>query len=245
MKVAIPKAINKRIGQALHDYQMLADGDHVLLAVSGGVDSLVLCHILKLWQQKAPISYTLTAVHLDMGFAAGQDGLVANQLDNTNLDYQIITTTLDPEALALSEGKDVCFHCARNRRSHLFELARSLGCNKLALGHHKEDIIETFFINIFYGGNISTMLPKQSLFNGDLHIIRPLSYLRKNEVHTLAEQFGIEPVANPCPQSDSSKRVVIRQKLAALYKEEPDIQNTIFASLANVKTEYLPKITRN
>ncbi len=241
----IPAAINKRIGQALHDYEMLAEGDRILLAVSGGVDSLVLCHILKLWHRKAPISFKLMAVHLDLGFAKDGPEQVASQLANTGLDYQLIHTNLGPTALEQGKGKDICFHCARNRRSRLFELCRELDCNKLALGHHKDDIIETFFINLMYGGNISTMLPSQTLFKGNLQLIRPLAYLDKKAIETLGLVFKTEAVPNLCPQSEVSKRVTIRQHLAEIYQQSPEIRNTIFASLANSKAEYLPKITRN
>lgn len=244
-KKLIPSASNRRIGQALHDYQMLADGDYVLLAVSGGVDSLALCHILRLWQQKAPITFRLTALHLDMGFNNSSAILVEKQLQNTALPFQIISTDLGPQALAQAKGHDICFHCARNRRTKLFSLAQELGCNKLALGHHKDDIIETFFLNLFYGGNISTMLPSQPLFDGRLTIIRPLSYLDKQDITVLAERFKITAGANPCPQAGHSKRSAIRRTLARLYKEEPGLQQNIFASLAKVKPEYLPRIVRN
>lgn len=227
----------------MHDHSMLADGDHVLIAVSGGVDSLVLSHVLKIWQAKAPISLQIEAIHLDMGLAPGLGEQVARQLAATGVNHGVIKSDVGPEIL--TQDGDVCFHCARQRRRQLFELARARGCNKLALGHHKEDIIETFFLNLFYGGNISTMLPSQPLFNGGLTIIRPLAYLAKKDILALANLFGVEPVANPCPQAENSKRMAVRAKLSELYGEEPELKSNIFAALANVRPDYLPHKTRN
>ncbi len=234
----LPASINRPIGQALHEYQMLTDGDRVLVAVSGGVDSLVLAAILKLWQDKAPISYTIEAVHLDMGFNQDEAQLVDRQLALTGVPYEIIQTTIGRDALNL-ENSSACFHCSRNRRTALFNLARDRGCTKLALGHHKEDIIETFFINLFYGGNLSTMLPRQDLFKGKLAIIRPLAFLQKNQVQELAALFNFSPVTNPCPLTESTKRQTIRQMMSRLYQEDDRLMSTIFAALGNVKPDYL------
>lgn len=234
----LPAAINRAIGQALHEYRMLTDGDRVLVAVSGGVDSLVLASTLRLWQEKAPISYELAAVYLDMGFDDDGGQQVGRQLELTRLPYDIIHTSIGRDALR-DEPDSTCFHCARNRRTTLFNLARERGFNKLALGHHKEDIIETFFINLFYGGNLSTMLPRQDLFKGNLTLIRPLAFLHKDEIDKLARLFGLAPVANPCPLSASTKRQSVRTMLKGLYQEDPNLMNTMFAALGNVKTDYL------
>ncbi|PLX49020.1 MAG: hypothetical protein C0613_09070 [Desulfobulbaceae bacterium] len=234
----LPPALNRAIGQALHEYRMLSDGDQVLVAVSGGVDSLVLAAILRLWRQKAPISYGLSAVYLDMGFDKDEGRRVGRQLEVTGVPFQVIRTSIGKDALAHT-STSTCFHCARNRRTALFNLARDMGCNKLALGHHKEDIIETFFLNLFYGGNLSTMLPKQELFKGNLAIIRPLAFLQKQEITELAELFGFAPVANPCPLTGSTKRQSIRTMMNTLYRQDPGLQSTIFAALGNVKPEYL------
>ena len=236
--MAVPTKTNKLIGQALARYSMIEDGDRILVAVSGGVDSLVLASILELWRKKAPIDYHIHCVHLDMGFADNDPQLIHAELNKINASSEIVKTTLGINAAKQATG-NICYHCARNRRTKLFDLCRENGFNKLAFGHHKEDIVETLFINLFYGGNISTMLPKQQLFGGNLHIIRPLSFLLKKDIIELSTLFKFSPVKNPCPQSGTSKRDYVRKILNNLYVEDENLVHNIFAAMGNVKPEYL------
>ena len=237
----VPKNLNRLIGKAMHAYSMLADGDRVLVAVSGGVDSLVLAAILERWRHKAPINYELIAIHLDMGFPASNYQLIAPQLAKIPLDLEVKYTSFGNDALASADKKNACFECSRNRRTKLFSIAREKNCNKLALGHHKDDIIETFFINVLYGGNISTMVPSQSLFSGNLTVIRPLAFLEKKQVIELSEQFDLQPTVNPCPLDGETKRDTVRQLLEPLYQKDSHIKGNIFSALANVRTEYMLK----
>ncbi len=232
---------NRLIGRAMHDYKMLADQDLVLVAVSGGIDSLVLLNILKNWQLKAPIKYELLAVHLDMGFGKAEPKLIAGQLDRLGVDYLLETTDIGAKALAEDNGRGGCFHCTRRRRKRLFEIAEEKNFTKIALGHHKEDIIETFFINMMYGGNLSTMVPRQDLFGGKLALIRPMAYLEKKAIRQAGADWGVEPVANPCPLSDKSKRQEVRKLLESIYREDEAVKSTIFSALANLKPDYLLK----
>lgn len=236
----IPKTINRLIGQAMHTYNMLADGDRVLVAVSGGIDSLTLAAVLQQWQKKAPICYNLSAVHLDMGFDSGKVScLVRQQLAKIGMEVGVELTSFGTDAIVAEKGESGCFHCARNRRTRLFSLARKKNCNKLALGHHKEDIIETFFLNLLYSGNISTMVPGQPLFNGDLTVIRPLAFVDKQQIRTMAESIHLEAVENPCPFAGTSKREKVRQLLNDLCEGNPQMKGNIFSALSNVRTEYL------
>ena len=238
----LKKSVNHRIGLALHTYGMLADGDRVLLAVSGGVDSLVLVWLLRFWLDKAPIDYELLAVHLDMGFGENEAAQVAAQLDRLKQPYLIEKTDFGRLALEAEAGRSGCYHCARQRRNRLFELAREKGCNKIAMGHHQEDIIETFFLNLLWAGNLSTMVPKQELFDGGLALIRPMAYLEKSEIREIGAGLGIEPVANPCPLSGESKRMQIRALLEeTIYPLAPAVKATIFNALANLRPDYLLK----
>lgn len=235
----LPKDVNRLIARTMHDYRMLADGDRILVAVSGGVDSLVLAWLLDHWRRKAPISYDLLAVHIDNGFDGSSRELVAAELNRLQLPCLIESTTFGSKALAAEDGKSICFHCARQRRSRLFELAREQGFNKIAFGHHKDDILETFFLNLLYGGNLSTMVPRQDFFGGNTAIIRPLAMLAKEEIIRLAETLDIKPVKNPCPQDSKSRRREIRNLLANIYRLDPRAKANMFAALANVRAGYL------
>jgi tRNA 2-thiocytidine biosynthesis protein TtcA len=219
---------------------MLRDGDRVLVAVSGGVDSLVLAGLLAYWRGKAPIDYELLAVHLDMGFSEqGFHKPVAQELERLAVPYLIERTDFGARAMEAENGKSACFHCSRQRRSRLFDLAREKKMNKIAFGHHKDDILETFFLNLLYSGNISTMVPRQDIFGGELTLIRPLAYLEKKEIVQLADAVGIRPVKNPCTLDGNSKRQAVRGILAAMYREHPGMKENIFAALGNVREGYL------
>ncbi|WP_240910199.1 ATP-binding protein [Desulfopila sp. IMCC35008] len=235
----IPATMNRRIGQAMHDYQMLADGDRVLIGLSGGIDSLVLTSVLAGWQKKAPISYSLSAITIDHEFwrevenGVGPQESIGSQVEGMQVEYHV------EKSWELAEEERTCYQCARNRRSQLFEYARQHDYNKIAFGHHRDDLVETLFLNMLYSGNISTMVPRQELFDGNLHIIRPLAYLEKSEVMVIGNKQGLKAVANLCPLEDKTRRKKVRKILEGIYKQEPEAKKSIFASLSNVREGYL------
>ncbi|MDD2463412.1 MAG: ATP-binding protein [Desulfobulbus sp.] len=247
----LSRGLNRRIGRAMHDYSMLADTDRVLVAVSGGMDSQVLLAILLHWQKKAPISYQVEAIHVDMEPGANTPGAAAlrigEQVRHLGLSLQILPAQYHPTreeiAFAVSGGQDLCFQCARSRRTQLFAYARDQGYNKLALGHHRDDIIETFLLNLTCAGNISTMSPKQSLFSGRLALIRPLAYLDKDEIQSLGQALAFDPVRSACPLSEQTRRRDIQQLAKQVYAQIPGAKAHIFAALGNVRTDYLLKQT--
>ncbi|NNF45770.1 MAG: tRNA 2-thiocytidine biosynthesis protein TtcA [Desulfofustis sp.] len=234
----LPSKCNKKIGRAMADYQMLADKDRVLVAVSGGVDSLVTAWVLRKWRDKAPIDYHIEAVYVDNGFWTPAHGAsppaerIGRQLERFGLHFFSV------EGWKV-EGERTCFICARNRRSQLFELARQKGFNKLALGHHKDDLIETFLINALYSGNISTMVPRQDLFEGRLSLIRVLAYLKKSDIIEISRLVDLAPVESYCPIGEDSRRETVRSLLQDICKEVPDARNSIFSALGNVRDGYM------
>lgn len=233
----IPSFINKRVGQAMHQHQMLSQGDKVLLGVSGGVDSTILAWLLKVWLKKAPIQYTLVAVYIDNGYWRPDCGgehparRIAEVMTAFDIEMKVVK--------GRSLEKEDCFLCARNRRSQLFDLAAEMNMNKIALGHHKDDLIETLIINMLYSGNISTMMPNQALFDGELKLIRPLAYLEKNAIRQLAGMLGIEAIPNYCPIERNTRREKVRTYLEMIYAEEPNTRNSLFRSLFNVREGYM------
>ncbi len=235
----IKKSINRKIGRAMADYSMLDNGDRVLVAVSGGVDSLFTACLLKFWRARTPIDYQLINVHIDLGYKEGANAAVNRECSRLGLELRVEKSQYGPEALTAEGGKNICFHCARKRRNRLFSIAGDLGCNKIAFGHHKDDLIETFFLNLLYSGNLSTMVPNQALFSGSLHLIRPLAYLDKAEIINSAAANDIRPVKDPCPHGDDSRRTATRKILKDLDLSVPGCRASIFAALANPRQGYL------
>ena len=236
----LPKTINRLLGKAMYDYQMLADGDRILLGVSGGVDSLVLAWLLHHWRDKAPIDYEVMALHLDMGFEADQHQAVEAELAKIGIPFLTEHTSYGFLANQAHPSK-ACYQCAKARRNHLFETARTDHYSAVALGHHQDDLLETFFLNMLYSGNLSTMMPRQNLFSGRLKIVRPMAYLTKEQVYAVAEIAGVTPVKNLCPMASHSKREEIRRLMATILQLDPKFRANIFAALGNVRTEYLLK----
>lgn len=230
----------------MHIYDMLADGDRVLVAVSGGIDSLVLCWLLRFWQRKAPIRYDILAFHIDMAPDEELPGesaeAVRRQLARFEIETAVAATAWRQPVSSESAARgirDICYTCSSSRRRQLFEFARREKYNKIAFGHHQDDIIETFFINLCFAGNISTMVPRQDLFEGRLSLIRPLAFLTKDDISSIARRLDLNPVRTSCPLSEKTKRMDIRRILDNLYTAVPEAKQHIFAALSNVRSEYL------
>ena len=155
-------------------------------------------------------------------------------------DYVMEKTAIGPLSHSGYNRKNPCFLCSRLRRRRIFEIAAGKGCNKIAFAHHRDDIIETLLINLFYGREISTMMPEQTIFGGKLHIIRPLAYIREELVKKYARERGFPAIESDCPTSRTSRRRYVKALLCELEKENPQIRRNIWKAMGHVKTDYLP-----
>jgi tRNA 2-thiocytidine biosynthesis protein TtcA len=234
------KSLNRDIGKAICQYDMISDGDRILVGISGGKDSLTLASILKERQSRVPVSYELFGVYIDPGFNGGFADSLQSWAENLCIRIRVESTDIGVLAHSAHNFENPCFLCSRLRRKRIFEIAEELHCNKIALGHHKDDIIETFFINICYTGVMSTMCPVQPLFKGRFTIIRPLAFVDEDRIDRFSREEKLPTFANACPYAQVSKRKEIKTFLNHLYNGDQKIKKNIFRSLSNVNLEYLP-----
>jgi tRNA 2-thiocytidine biosynthesis protein TtcA len=233
------KEIRGLMGKAIHRFGLIEDGDRILVGVSGGKDSLTLLHLLNERRKRVPIRYELIPVHIDLGFNSGRTEILKDFFESRGLSYQIEFTDIGKRANSSENRENPCFLCSWERRKRLFYLAQHLKCNKIALGHHQDDIIETFLLNIFYSAEISTMLPLQTLFKGKITLIRPLALIEEKKVERFAREMNLPFGPGGCPVSGKTKRKEVKELIETLGKKNRKIRGNIFRSLSNIKMEYL------
>jgi len=225
----------------LHRYDMISEGDRILVGLSGGKDSLTLMWILDEQRARIPIDYELFAVHIDPGFEKSFSDSLKSYCNKIGFKLRVERTDYGILAHGPQNRENPCFLCSRLRRKRLFEIADELGCNKLALGHNKDDIIETLFLNICYAGEISTMLPCQTFFQDRFTLIRPLAFIDGDTIRRFAKEQRFPEFTNPCPTAKISKRQEIKTMLQQLYQTNKKIKGNIFRAMSHVKTEHLLK----
>ncbi len=242
-KKGLKKKLNHGIGKALHDWNMIAAGDRILVGVSGGKDSLSLLHFLASFKKKAPVSFEIIPVHIDPGFegtfASGLKAHVDSLSQGAYRELHVEYTDYGIKAHSGQCLENPCFTCSRLRRKRFFELAEAYQCRKIALGHHKDDLIETLFMNIFYAGKIGTMKPRQSFFDETLDIIRPLSYVEADDLIRFSRMMGMPEFVNPCPSTGETKRSEIRKMLEGIYRQNKHIKGNVFRAMGNIARDYL------
>jgi tRNA 2-thiocytidine biosynthesis protein TtcA len=228
--------ISKRVGRAIMDYKMIAEGDKIAVAVSGGKDSLTLLRVLNDRKAFVPIKYELVAMHIDLGYPRSYAKPLEKYFKKIGVSYHIEKV----DTLKKTRRKDInCFWCSWNRRKALFESANRLRCSKVALGHHKDDIVETILLNLFFQGEISAMSPKQELFKGKIVLIRPLAYVEENMIKRFAREEKIPHDSCRCPNSVTSNRTRMGSIIAELKKVCPEVKTNIFKSVKRIKKDYL------
>jgi tRNA 2-thiocytidine biosynthesis protein TtcA len=229
--------ISNRIGKAIADYNLIEDKDRILVAVSGGKDSMTLLKLLVERKAWAPIEYELIAMHVETDYrCAGHvpAKTLKKFFENNNVRYHFEKIKILDNAKNTS-----CFWCSWNRRKAIFMAADRFGCNKVALGHHKDDIIETLLLNMFYHGEFSAMNPRQELFGGKIVIIRPLCYVEEWAMRKFAKESLFPSQMCRCPNSRDSKRRTMKNFIKTLEKDCPHVKTNIFRSMKRINKEYL------
>lgn len=229
------------VGKAISDYQMIEEGDRVMVCLSGGKDSYTMLDLLLSLQRKAPVKFELLAVNLDQKQPGFPEQILPEYLTNLGVNYRIITKdTYSIVTRVIPEGKTMCGLCSRLRRGILYRVATEERVTKIALGHHRDDIVETLFLNMFYGGRLKAMPPKL-LTDDEQHIvIRPLAYCPEREIqrYANARAFPIIP-CNLCGSQENLQRVQIKQMLQTWEKDSPGRIESLFRSIQNVSPSHL------
>jgi len=237
----LEKRLCRNVGQAIMDYNMIEEGDRVMVCMSGGKDSYGMLDILMKLKARAPIDFTLVAVNLDQKQPGFPDHILPEYLKNLGIEFHIETQdTYSIVKDKVPEGKTMCSLCSRLRRGILYSVARQLKCNKLALGHHRDDMLQTFFLNMFFGGKLKGMPPKLTSDNGEFIVIRPMAYVVEKDLIRWAEHkaFPIIP-CTLCGSQENLQRKQIGNLLREWDKKFPGRLETMFTALQNVVPSHL------
>ena len=235
------KRLRRETGKAIADFNMIENDDKVMVCLSGGKDSYTLLDILLNLQQAAPINFEIVAVHLDQKQPGYPGDILPSYLEKLDIDFYILEKdTYSIVTKVLPEGKTMCSLCSRLRRGNLYGFAEQIGANKIALGHHRDDIMETLFLNMFYGGKMKSMPPKLLSDDKKNIVIRPLAYSKEKDIALYAEykQFPIIP-CNLCGSQENLQRQAIKEMLQGWDKQFPGRLDNMFRSLQNVVPSHL------
>jgi tRNA 2-thiocytidine biosynthesis protein TtcA len=228
-------------GKAIGDYNMIEEGDTVLVCMSGGKDSHAMLMILLALQERAPINFKLIAMNLDQKQPGFPADVLPRYFEQLGIDYRIVEAdTYSVVKEKIPEGKTTCSLCSRLRRGIIYTTAKELGANKIALGHHRDDIVETLFLNMFFGANLKAMPPKLATNDKQNIVIRPLAYCSEKDIASYARQmeFPIIP-CDLCGSQENLQRQKVKEMLQVWEREQPGRINNIFRAITNVEPSHL------
>ena len=237
----LQKRLRREMGKAIEDFNMIEDGDKVMVCLSGGKDSYAMLDILMNLQRSAPIHFDLVAVNLDQKQPGFPEEVLPAYLETIGVPFHILERdTYSIVKEVVPEGKTTCALCSRLRRGSLYGFAEEIGATKIALGHHRDDILETLFLNMFYGGKLKSMPPKLVSDDGKNTVIRPLAYAREKDIEAYAELKGFPIIpCNLCGSQENLQRQVIKEMLQTWDKNFPGRIETMFRSLQHVVPSHL------
>ena len=260
-EIALAKLRNrltKRFHKACADYGLIADGDHILVGLSGGKDSLALVEFLGKRAQVYVPRFKVTAVHVRVKERDYHSDLsyLEDFCARVRVPFVVCDTEISRKASSLEDaasgyslevkGKETkekhpCFLCSWYRRKALFDVAQELGCNKIALGHHKDDLVETLLMNLIFQGSVATIPPLLQMDKMPIQMIRPLCLIEEKDIQQYANLSGYEKQVKLCPLEKVSNRAEVKQLLAQLEALNPNVRDSIFGAMENIKSDYLPK----
>ncbi|AKU97182.1 tRNA(Cytosine32)-2-thiocytidine synthetase [Labilithrix luteola] len=236
----LERRLTRSLSRAIMDFQMLADGDRVMVCVSGGKDSYTMLHLLRDLQRRAPIRFELKVVNIDQGHPGYPADRLRNYMRAENYDFTMIEEdTYSIVTDKIPEGKTFCSLCSRLRRGILYRVAKEFGCTKIALGHHRDDILQTLLLNLFFAGQLGAMPPKLIAQDGNV-VIRPLAYCAEEDVAAFAreKEFPILP-CDLCGSQDNLQRKIVGTMLNDLEEKHPGIKGVMLAATQNVRASQL------
>ncbi|MEE6076123.1 tRNA 2-thiocytidine(32) synthetase TtcA [Avibacterium paragallinarum] len=237
----LQKRLRRNVGAAIADFNMIEDGDKVMVCLSGGKDSYTLLDILLNLRLNAPIHFDIVAVNLDQKQPGFPEHVLPEYLESIGVDYKIVEeNTYGIVKEKIPEGKTTCSLCSRLRRGILYRTATELGATKIALGHHRDDMLETLFLNMFYGGKLKSMPPKLISDDGKQIVIRPLAYCKEKDIekYSIAKQFPIIP-CNLCGSQPNLQRQVVKEMLQKWDRQYPGRIETMFSAIQNIVPSHL------
>ena len=237
----LTKRLRRQVGEAIADYDMIRAGDRVMVCLSGGKDSYGLLDILLRLRDKSPAAFEIVAVNLDQRHPGYPAHVLPEYLNSLGIPYRIVVQdTYSVVKRVIPEGRTMCSLCSRLRRGVLYRVAKEIGATRIALGHHRDDMVETFFLNLFFGGKLKAMPPKLASDDGAHVVIRPLAYVKEEDLTAYAEfrRFPIIP-CDLCGSQPTLQRKQIKQLLREWEKVHPGRVASIFRSLQNVHSSHL------
>ncbi len=238
----IERVLLKKAGQAIQDYEMISAGDRIMVCISGGKDSYGLLSVLQLLQRRSPVAFELLAVNIDQGWPGYDTGAIAAHLRASGTPFLMVDRDFASVVTAnLEPGATPCSLCSRLRRGVLYNLAVELSCNKIALGHHADDIIETLVMNLLYSGTLAAMPAKLHADDGRNTVIRPLAYVPEAVLadYSAAQRFPVVRCGCPSCGLPEQKRQVVKRLLSSLEQSDPGVKHHMLAAVRNVKPSQL------
>jgi tRNA 2-thiocytidine biosynthesis protein TtcA len=238
----------KKVGRGINRFDMIRDGDKILIAASGGKDSLAMSVALAARRRWVPLNYECLALLVDWReypLAAANIRALRDFYTHWNIPLKIVQADMMPSRLLAKSRKPFnCYICSRNRRRILFQEAEKMGIRKIALGHHLDDIIETTLLNLFFRGEFSTMMPVQKFFDGRMRIIRPMCEVEEKEILRLMRHLPLPVFDNACPRRDLTQRLLLKDMLRALTRSNKRVKENIYQAPWNINRDYLPSFQR-